>query len=88
MSESESHPAAKPSELNALLVANTATIERLWETSNHGTRREDVEAAFVAGALAEREACAALCEELCTFDMDDPGQTAADAIRTRTAPNG
>ncbi len=33
---------------------------------------------------AEREACARLCEELLGFDMDDPGQTAADAIRGRS----
>jgi len=34
-------------------------------------------------ALAEREECAKVCEELIAFDMDDPGQTAADAIRSR-----
>jgi hypothetical protein len=40
------------------------TIDKLCENSNHGTRREDVEAAYNAGAEAEREACAALCETL------------------------
>lgn len=29
-------------------------IESLWEYSNHGTRREDIEAAYEAGAKAER----------------------------------
>ncbi len=28
-------------------------IDRLWENANHGTRREDVEAAYNAGAAAE-----------------------------------
>lgn len=31
------------------------TIDKLWESSNHGTRREDVVAAFEAGVDAERE---------------------------------
>lgn len=31
------------------------TIDKLWEDSNHGTRREDVEAAYDAGAAEERE---------------------------------
>jgi hypothetical protein len=26
-----------------------AEIEHLYETSNHGTRKEDIEAAFIAG---------------------------------------
>ncbi len=34
--------------------------------------------------LEEREACARVCEEVIGFDMDDPGQTAADAIRGRS----
>ena len=29
-------------------------IERLWEVSGHGTRRQDIEAAFQAGALEAR----------------------------------
>lgn len=29
-------------------------IEKLWELSGHGTRREDVEAAYQAGALEAR----------------------------------
>jgi hypothetical protein len=28
------------------------TIYRLWENSGHGTRREDVEAAYLAGQAA------------------------------------
>jgi hypothetical protein len=31
------------------------TIDRLWEASNHGTRREDVARAYEAGVAAERE---------------------------------
>ncbi len=34
-------------------------------------------------AEAEREACARVCEDLPAFDMDDPGSTAAAAIRAR-----
>ena len=33
-------------------------IDKLWEQSNHGTQREDIEAAYNAGAAAAREACA------------------------------
>ena len=29
-------------------------IDNLWENANHGTRREDIEAAYEAGAAAER----------------------------------
>lgn len=38
------------------------TIEKLWGESNHGTQREDIEAAYNAGAAAERMACKAACE--------------------------
>lgn len=31
------------------------TIDWLWENSGHGTRREDIEAAYAAGEAAERE---------------------------------
>lgn len=30
-------------------------IERLWGSANYGTRREDIEAAYEAGAKAERD---------------------------------
>jgi hypothetical protein len=33
--------------------------------------------------LAEREACAKLCEELDAWNEDDPGSSAAAAIRAR-----
>ena len=39
-------------------------IDKLWGQSNHGTQREDVEAAYNAGAAAEREACKQACEEI------------------------
>ena len=38
---------------------------------------------YDAGALAEREACAKVCEDLDAWDMDDPASTAAEAIRAR-----
>lgn len=31
------------------------TIDQLWESAGHGTRREDIAAAFSAGVEAERE---------------------------------
>lgn len=31
------------------------TIDAIWERSGHGTRREDIEAAFNAGQDAERQ---------------------------------
>ena len=33
--------------------------------------------------LGEREACAKVCEDLLAWDLDDPGSTAAAAIRAR-----
>ena len=36
-----------------------------------------------AAVLAEREACAKLCEDLDAFCEDDPGSSAAAAIRAR-----
>ena len=39
-------------------------IDKLLGQSNHGTQREDVEAAYNAGAAAEREACKQACEEI------------------------
>lgn len=39
--------------------------------------------AYEAGRKDENEACAKVCEELPGFDMDDPGSTAAKAIRAR-----
>lgn len=38
------------------------TIERLWEDSGHGTRREDVVAAYEAGEAAERERWNRTCD--------------------------
>lgn len=38
-------------------------IDKLWESSNNGTMREDIVAAYEAGAAAERERCAKLCEQ-------------------------
>ena len=34
-------------------------------------------------AAAEREACAKVCEDLDAWNLDDPGSTAAAAIRAR-----
>ena len=34
-------------------------------------------------AAAEREACAKVCEDWIAWNMDDPGSTAANAIRAR-----
>jgi hypothetical protein len=39
--------------------------------------------AHEAGAKAEREECAKLCEDIIAWNMDDPGETAAAAIRSR-----
>lgn len=37
----------------------------------------------IKAAEIEREECAKVCQELLSFNMDDPGQSCADAIRTR-----
>ena len=42
-------------------------IEKLWENAGHGTRREDIEAAWNA-AVAH---CAELCIERGTYDDGD-----------------
>ena len=39
--------------------------------------------AWIQGAAAEREACVKVCENLIAWDLDDPGSTAANAIRAR-----
>lgn len=39
-----------------------------------------------AGAAVEREECAKVCEDLEAFDYDDPGSSAAAAIRARGKP--
>ncbi len=45
---------------------------------------EDViETVYAAFAAAEREACAKVCEELLGWNEDDPGSSAAAAIRAR-----
>ncbi len=36
-------------------MSKDETIDNLWEQSAHGTRREDIVAAYNAGALAEQE---------------------------------
>ena len=38
---------------------------------------------YASGVAAEREACAKLCEELDAWNEDDPGSSAAAAIRAR-----
>lgn len=40
------------------------TIEKLFEQSNHGAQREDIEAAYSAGATAERMKWKSLCDQL------------------------
>ena len=39
--------------------------------------------AIEEAVLAEREACAKLCEGIFIWSYDDPGETAAKAIRAR-----
>lgn len=46
------------------MTTKNEVIDKLWESSNHGTRREDVEAAYNAGATAERGAVAQLIDIL------------------------
>ena len=68
-------------------------IDKLWGRSNHGTNREDIEAAYNAGAEAEREACAKACERLIKPSGPVPGHPldawliatvdCAEAIRAR-----
>lgn len=66
-------------------------IDELWERSGHGTQREDIVAAYEAGAAAEREACAQVCAQLASKSpKDDPDRDAIgaceDAIRARSKP--
>lgn len=65
-------------------------IDKLWESSNHGTDRVDVEAAYEAGAAAEREACAQVCDQhqeggIGGWKHNTPMDCAA-AIRARGTP--
>ncbi len=56
-----------------------------WSHDGHvvsfANARAYAQAYALEAVLAERERCARLCEELSAFDMYDPGQTYADAIR-------
>jgi hypothetical protein len=65
-----------------------------WETlgrfaalvyaEGHKDGLDDFEACVLPAAIkAEREACAKVCEDLDGFDEDDPGSSAAKAIRAR-----
>ena len=64
-------------------ILKNETIDRLWASSNHGTQRNDIVAAYNAGAIAEREACAQTCEDAESCDEDDPAGTYATLIRAR-----
>lgn len=59
------------------------TIEDLWEKSNHGTQRQDVVAAYEAGAKAEREACALIAEDYENWKSTNPVEVIALCIRER-----
>jgi hypothetical protein len=66
----------------AILVASFTWREQaLSEVQKVGQVIEEIQAAV----LAEREACAKLCEDLDAWNMDDPSSTAAKAIRARSS---
>jgi hypothetical protein len=60
-----------------------------WHALNYRTAHtvhaqamyEELERYVRAAILAERERCAKVCEELPAWNMDDPGESAAAAIR-------
>ena len=49
----------------------------------HTFNVEQLERFAALVAAAEREACANVCEDLDAWNLDDPGSTAAAAIRSR-----
>ena len=60
----------------ALVAIHAAAKEREW--------MQDINKRLIAEAVAvEREACAKVCEELDAWNEDDPGSSAAAAIRAR-----
>lgn len=54
-----------------------------WRQCAVGQRTTQFCGQVEQAVAAEREACAKVCEDLPAFDMDDPGSTAAKAIRER-----
>lgn len=46
------------------------TIDMLWECSNHGTMREYVEAAYNAGATAERERILSIARSRADYERE------------------
>ena len=79
-----------PEERPEIIKAVTALQERLAHCDYCGKRlggEGDIHTCsplINEAVLAEREACAKVCEDLDAWNMDDPGSIAAEAIRART----
>jgi hypothetical protein len=54
-----------------------------FQTWTHDYMMERLMELVTVSAKAEREACAKVCEELLMWNEDDPGSSAAKAIRAR-----
>jgi hypothetical protein len=64
------------------IAAQYIKAER-FQTWTHGYMMERLMELVAVSAAAEREACAKVCEALEAWNMDDPGSSAAKAIRAR-----
>jgi hypothetical protein len=67
--------------VHAIDIARKAIEERDKFWQNHMEPQIEIEVA------REREACAKVCDDLIAWNMDDPGSSAAKAIRARSGEN-
>lgn len=76
-------------EVEKEIEAGPLAVEVDHDTGKVKKREHPQEFARRIAALAvekEREGCAKVCEEMIAFDLDDPGKSAAAAIRRRGKP--
>lgn len=71
----------KPTQEQIIAWAREAGISKPWD--QEPIKWETLERFAALVAATEREACAKVCEDLDGFDEDDPGSSAASAIRAR-----
>ena len=57
----------------------TDSVQQIWDECI----RKSIEEQIKEAVEAEREACAKMCEDLEVFNEDEPGRSAANAIRAR-----
>jgi len=74
---------------DAIAEERAALMQLFTDPENQPTQHGTVTVEYMQREVAaEREACAKVCEELLMWNEDDPGSSAAKAIRERSANAG